>query len=160
MFFQTPEKKQSETPRGRKRKPEIQSESSQGVYCCVKAVTRGLPLSYDTVSTSPLSSLFRREIDRTRTQNKRLFRRKFAAWTLLGGPFFFLLWMRGSSLLADAGHWCHHLLSLPLSSREEMGRVQWEVSHRWFVHPRTHIPTPLRAQPWVQPTIRVTVTHL
>lgn len=30
FLFQTPEKKQSESTRGRKRKPEIQSESSQG----------------------------------------------------------------------------------------------------------------------------------
>uniref|UniRef100_A0A8C3AWA6 non-specific serine/threonine protein kinase n=1 Tax=Cyclopterus lumpus TaxID=8103 RepID=A0A8C3AWA6_CYCLU len=35
---ETPEKKQSETPRGRKRKPEIQSESSQGECLCVKLV--------------------------------------------------------------------------------------------------------------------------
>lgn len=36
--MQTPEKKQSETTRGRKRKPEIQSESSQGECLCVKLV--------------------------------------------------------------------------------------------------------------------------
>uniref|UniRef100_A0A8C3AYL3 non-specific serine/threonine protein kinase n=1 Tax=Cyclopterus lumpus TaxID=8103 RepID=A0A8C3AYL3_CYCLU len=40
FLFQTPEKKQSETPRGRKRKPEIQSESSQG-----KSIVRGPKIS-------------------------------------------------------------------------------------------------------------------
>lgn len=34
-MFQTPEKKQTETTRGRKRKPEILSESSQGKCCSV-----------------------------------------------------------------------------------------------------------------------------
>uniref|UniRef100_A0A8C3ATC5 non-specific serine/threonine protein kinase n=1 Tax=Cyclopterus lumpus TaxID=8103 RepID=A0A8C3ATC5_CYCLU len=38
---ETPEKKQSETPRGRKRKPEIQSESSQGECLCVKLFQGG-----------------------------------------------------------------------------------------------------------------------
>lgn len=38
LMFQTPEKKQTETARGRKRKPEIQSESSQGTCHSVKQV--------------------------------------------------------------------------------------------------------------------------
>uniref|UniRef100_A0A8D3E1V9 non-specific serine/threonine protein kinase n=1 Tax=Scophthalmus maximus TaxID=52904 RepID=A0A8D3E1V9_SCOMX len=45
--YQTPEKKQSETTRGRKRKPEIQSESSQGECVFVKLVQCPLLLITD-----------------------------------------------------------------------------------------------------------------
>uniref|UniRef100_A0AAQ4QUB3 non-specific serine/threonine protein kinase n=1 Tax=Gasterosteus aculeatus aculeatus TaxID=481459 RepID=A0AAQ4QUB3_GASAC len=45
--FQTPEKKQSETPRGRKRKPELQSESSQGDCLNVKLVPFLLILAFN-----------------------------------------------------------------------------------------------------------------